>query len=301
MGILYLLIAACLWGTIGPISRLIFAAGITPLETAFWRGVLAGAAYCIHFVVMRGRILKVAPQDAQSNSMGLYLPNILRIIGFGLVGVALLEGSYVYAVHAGGAALASVLLYSAPIWVNLASWKFFGEDVSHKQWLALFTTSLGITGICLWGAPLSFSALAIVAGLLSGASYALFYLAGRVFFRSSHPVGVYMIAFPVASLALLPFIYAFDGLSPITVVERFLHAPHSAIFAMLTVGLLSTYLPYILHGLGLKRVDTGKAAILTTIEPIVSIALSHWMWGETFSAAGYAFAALVLIGVIFAR
>jgi hypothetical protein len=35
MAITYLFAAATLWGMIGPISKIVFAAGFSPLETAF--------------------------------------------------------------------------------------------------------------------------------------------------------------------------------------------------------------------------------------------------------------------------
>ena len=77
---------------IGPISKIIFAQGISPLETAFWRGTLAGAAFFIHWLFKRYEL----PRNPRQ---------FIGIVLFGIFGVALLEGSYVYAVHFGGAAL----------------------------------------------------------------------------------------------------------------------------------------------------------------------------------------------------
>jgi len=63
------------------------------------------------------------------------------------------------------------------------------------------------------------------------------------------------------------------------------------------MGVICTYLPYLLYGAGLKLIDTSRAAIMTMVEPVVSVALAAVMWGEHFSVQGYAFAALVIIGV----
>jgi drug/metabolite transporter (DMT)-like permease len=63
------------------------------------------------------------------------------------------------------------------------------------------------------------------------------------------------------------------------------------------MGIFFTYIPYLLYGAGLQRIQTGKAAMITMVEPIVSVLVAAWMWGETFSAAGYFFAALVITGV----
>ena len=131
MAITYLFAAATLWGMIGPISKIVFAAGFSPLETAFWRGVLAGIAFIIHWLFKRYPF-PTAPRQ------------LFGLVLFGVFGVALLEGSYVYAVHFGGAALASVLLYSAPIWVNLASAVIFKEKIPIRRWTSLSITMAGV-------------------------------------------------------------------------------------------------------------------------------------------------------------
>lgn len=299
MGILFLIIAACLWGALGPVSRIAFTAGLTPLETAFWRGTIAGMAYALHFSIVKSMNTGHAAEMDSPKQWGAR--QLVYTFGFGLLGVGLLEGSYVYAVHLGGAALASVLLYSAPIWVNLYSWRILREHIAGRQWIALTITFLGIGGVSLWGAPLEFSTLAIIFGLLSGFSYALFYVAGKYFFQRSHPVSVFMISFPIGSLALLPLIYAIDGFTPLQILMRFAEFPRPALFSLVAIGLFSTYLPYLFYAAGLKRIHAGRAAIVTTIEPVVAILLANLMWNEQFSVIGYLCCCLVLIGVILVR
>lgn len=284
MGVFFLVMAASLWGMIGPLSKATFALGFSPLETAFWRGSIAGLAFLIHGLVKRYEI----PKDPKQ---------LLGIIFFGIFGVALLEGSYVYAIQYGGAALASVLLYSAPIWVNLASLILFKEKIPRRRWLALATTLLGVIGICLWGATAQFSVSAIVFGLLSGLSYAGFYLAGKIFFHRTNPVIVYMIAFPVGSLTLWPLMSEVENLSFTGSFMRFgSHSPEAWV-AFIGQGLICTYLPYWLYSKGLKLVDAGRAAIVTMVEPVVSVAMAALLFNERFSAPGYLFAALVILGV----
>ena len=90
------LAAASLWGLIGPLSKLSFAAGMDTVEVAFWRTTLAWFFFAVQAVW--NRETRVAPRD---------LP---AVAGFGVAGIAGLFGAYVVAVEAGGAALASVLL-----------------------------------------------------------------------------------------------------------------------------------------------------------------------------------------------
>jgi DME family drug/metabolite transporter len=285
MGIVYLLLAACFWGMIGPISKVIFGSGLHPLETAFWRGLIAGIAFIIHWLVTRYRL----PSDGKQ---------ILGIVMFGIFGVALLEGSYVYAIHHGGAALASVLLYSAPIWVNVASAFLFHEKVPRGRWAALGVSTIGVVGICLWGATTNFTAEALAWGLLSGLSYAGFYLAGKVYFHRTNPVVVYMIAFPVGSLIIWPFMSKATGLSWLDALTNIKHASMSTLTSLTIIGILCTYVAYWLYSKGLNLLPAGRAAIITMVEPIISMLLAAIIFGERFSVAGYFFAALVILGVV---
>jgi drug/metabolite transporter, DME family len=298
MGFLYLITAATLWGMIGPISKFLFAQGMPPLETAFWRSAIAGAAFFAHWLVKRDKI----PTS---------LRDLFGILLLGIFGVASLEGSYVNAVHFGGAALASVLLYSAPIWVNLSGLLFFKEKIPARRWAALTLTMTGILGLCLWGATATYSFDAIFWGLLSGFSYALFYVAGKLFFHRIQPVVVYMIAFPIGSLTLLLFTQPFRQHIPTELLSgslsEFLGRSHLTVFGFnidttsllgcLFLGLVSTYLPYLLYAAGLRLVHTSRASIITMIEPLVSISLAAIIWGERFTVAGYFFASIVILGV----
>lgn len=284
MGIILLVTAASLWGMIGPVSKVMFAGGMTPLESAFWRGTLAGVAFFIHWLIRRQAI-----------------PTSIRdwagLCVFAVFGVALLEGSFVLSVSRGGAALASILLYSAPIWVNLAGLFIFKETIPPRRWCALALTLIGVTGMCLWGSTMQFSAVALFWGLLSGVSYAGFYIAGKIFFKRLSPVVVYMISFPLASIVILPFVASASSRTVLDVFSNISSYSTSTILACVFVGITCTYLPYLLYGFGLRLVDAGRAAIITTIEPVVAITLANIFWGETFSTAGYIFAALVVAGV----
>ena len=301
-GFLLLTCAAILWGAIGPISKYIFTTGVTPLETAFWRGTIAGGCYLIHFARRRCQKTVSARGTAtefanQIHPYSIYRPHIFGIVVFGVFGVALLEGSYVFAVEEGGAALASILLYSAPIWVNLYSRFVLKESVTMRQWTALGFTTIGILGVSILGGINAFSTKAIAFGLCSGLSYAAFYVAGKIFFTRSNPVSVYVLAFPVASLALLPVIYLHSNLSPLDVILKLSHLELLPLLALLSVGVFSTYFPYICHGAGLKIISAGKASIIASLEPVIAVCLAQFFWAESFSTIGYFFIGLVLLGI----
>lgn len=70
---------------------------------------------------------------------------------------------------------------------------------------------------------------------------------------------------------------------------------------MLGICLFCTILPYIFYTFGLSGLETGKAAILVTIEPLVGTLIGIFIWHEEINllkALGIIliFAAVVLSG-----
>jgi DME family drug/metabolite transporter len=108
-GFLIVIVAASLFGTLGPLSRFAYDAGMEPLPFVVWRGLigLAGAAVFVAWRIRRGsmRLTRLGDLDrgaklslAVAALMGFTL-NLAMFISFDLVTVALaLLGFYTYPV-----------------------------------------------------------------------------------------------------------------------------------------------------------------------------------------------------------
>ncbi|HEU4699669.1 MAG TPA: DMT family transporter [Gemmatimonadales bacterium] len=276
MGYLYILAAALLWATIGPAARFALRAGIDPLEISFWRAAIAGGLFAVH-AAARGR-LRVAPRD---------LPAVLA---FAVFGVTVFYWSYFRAVDQGGAALAAILLYTAPAWVALAATLWLGERLTRRKALAVALTLAGIVLVALGsGTGMSGGSggrtMALAWGLLAGLAYAVYYLFGKRYFTRYDASTLFAYALPVGALLLLPAVP---------------FAPKAAAdwLVLVFVAVVPTYAAYLLYGLGLTRVEATRAATVATLEPVAAAALAFLIWGEALRGAGYAGAACVLAGVL---
>ena len=190
------------------------------------------------------------------------------------------------AIQAGGAALAVVLLYTAPAWVALFAWAMLGEHMTRRKLVALGLTLLGIAGIATaGGGEIRPSAGALGWGLLSGVSYASLYLFGKRYFSRYAPATVFLYALPVAGLVLLP-LTTFQPKSTVSWA------------ALLVIGVLSTYGAYLAYSAGLARLEATRAAIVATAEPVIAAILAFVFWGERFAPLGYAASGMVLVGVL---
>lgn len=187
------LVAAFLWGTIGIFSKVLQHEGVQPLEVAFWRALLGGGCFALSAGLRR----QALPRGR----------DLLWTVLFGLSGVSLFYGSYQLAVRSGGASLAAVLLYTAPVFVGLGSWLLWREKLGGRDIAGLLLTLRGIGLISFaWGssAGVQVSALSLGWGLTAGFTYSLYFLYGRAFFGRYDPQALYAVALPpVGALVLL--------------------------------------------------------------------------------------------------
>jgi DME family drug/metabolite transporter len=279
LGYAYIAGAALLWATIGPAARFALRAGVTSLELSFWRAAIAGLLFAVH-AAARGRI-RIARRD---------LP---AVGAFALLGVALLYWAYFRAVELGGAALAAILLYTAPAWVALAATLWLGERLTARKSLAIALTLGGIALVALGGGEGAADTRgaarahlpAIAWGLLSGLAYAGYYLFGKRYFARYDASTLFAYALPVGAALLLPAV-------------RFAPKGAAEWLVLVFLAVVPTYLAYLLYSLGLARVEATRAATVATLEPVAAAALAYVVWGEALRGPGYVGAALVLAGVL---
>ncbi|GLC26845.1 DMT family transporter [Roseisolibacter agri] len=275
MGYVWILLAAALWGTLGPAARLALRDGVEPLELGFWRALVGGALFAAH--ALSRRRMRVAPRD---------LP---AFAGFALVGVALFYVSYFRAVNAGGAALAAILLYTAPAWVAIASALWLKERLTPRTAAALALTLGGVALVALGSGAkaggVRLGGAAVAWGLVAGLAYAVYYLFGKRYFVRYEAPTVLAYALPLGALALLPAV-------------RFALKSATTWIVLTFIAVVPTYLAYYVYGLGLRRLPATRAATVATMEPVVAAALAYLVWGEALRPLGYAGAVLVLAGVL---
>lgn len=130
LGYVLILAAALSWGFIGIFGRLVFSEGISPMEVAFWRALIAWGFFGLQAVI-RGKT-SFAVRD---------IPYLLI---FSQLGITLFYVSYQMAVKLSGAAFAAVMLYTAPVWVILFSYFLFREKLTLIKSAAVVLVISGV-------------------------------------------------------------------------------------------------------------------------------------------------------------
>ncbi len=273
MPYLLIAVAAALWGTIGVTARVTLGHGLSPLEITFWRAVIGGACYIIH--------------TAFARPPGIARRDLPAVAAFALVGITLFNWSFFKAVETGGAALAAVLLYTAPAWVALWGWLWMNQRLSAVAIAAMAVTLLGVGLVAFsGGGAVAITPVAIGWGLAAGLGYASYYLFGKRYFDRYSAALLFAIAMPIGALPLVPSAR----------LDHFV----AAWPPLLYLGIVPTYAAYLIYAAGLRRADATRAATVATIEPVVAAGLAFAFFGERLGPGGYAGAMLVVAGALMA-
>lgn len=277
LGYIYVLAAATQWGMIGPFARLAFEQGVAPLEVAFWRAGLGGCLFALHALII-----------GQCRVQGRDLPVITV---FGLVCVGVFYGAYQKTVELGGASMAAVLLYTAPAWVALLAWLFLKEHLGRMKLLALAMTLIGVFGVSLGPDGLTvlrqggWNLAAVGFGLLSGFTYALYYLFGKHYLGRYSAATLMLFALPIGAISLLPWV-------------EFQPKNLTAWAALCGLGLVTTYGAFLAYCAGLRRLEATRASVVATFEPVVAATVAYVWWSERLGWLGLLGAALIIGAVL---
>lgn len=271
------MVAATLWGFIGPFGKIAYSQGLGAMEVAFWRALFAWCCFSVE-ILIRPQPIRVDRKE------------ILPLGLFSVLGISLLYGAYQVAVDKGGAALASVLLYTAPAWVIVLSRCIFHEKITRDKLLALALTLLGISCIAAsktggTADSTSFAGTGIIAGLVSGFCYSLYYILGKFFSEKYSSAVLFFYSLLPGALLLLPWV-TFAQKTPL------------AWLSLLGLSVFSTYGAYHFYYTGLKYIEAGRASLVATLEPVVASLAAWYWWDEVLSLTGYLGASLIVGAVI---
>ena len=216
-----------------------------------------------------------------------YKREIVRLVALGLT-VGCTGMLYVYAVQYTTAANAVLLNNAAVIYVALLAPWLLHEPRARLTWLSV---GLALAGIVCIANPTalrwqSAEFRGIVAGMVSGISYALTMLLSR--HLRGRVTGVTQVWWSTGIAALLALPWAFQA--PAGIVLR--NVPF-----ILALGVLAQGLPYMLYFLGLERIPAQIVSIVALLEPVSGILIGMSIYREMPTAVGVVGMFLVLASI----
>ncbi|MDO4314618.1 MAG: EamA family transporter [Oscillospiraceae bacterium] len=277
-----ILAAAALWGVIGLWNRNLMAGGLTPTDIVVVRNCGGMALLLAVFAVRDRSVFRVRRE------------HLKYFLGTGVVSVLFFTMCYFTCQKICSLAVASILLYTAPSFVVVLSAILWKEPVTKKKLLALALTLTGCALVCgVFAGDLSVTVPGILLGLGAGFFYALYSIFGR--YALAH----------YSSMTVTVWTFIFAGPASLVLLRpaRMAQALAAPRMWLLAAGLVvfSTVLPYIFYTRGLARVESGKAAIMASLEPVVASLAGVLVFGEPMGPATVTGILCVLAGVYILR
>ncbi len=287
VGYIFVLVAAALWGSLGIIYNTLRNDYDVPVSvTVFYRAFFAALGLLV-YLGLRHRSLLTLPRRQ--------LPLLL---GYALLGITIFYSVYGQSTVTNTVAVAAVLMYTAPAFVTLYSWRFWGEPLGRRKLGALLLTFVGCALIAqLYAAgQMSFNWLGLALGLSSGVLYALYTIFANHGLRNGmapFTVVFYAQAFGVVGLLILVS-FSSGGFGSL-----FLAGPHwQAWLLLLTAGLFNTLAGAGFYINGLARIETGAASIASSFELVCATGFGFIFLGQAIDIWQALGGALVIASLV---
>lgn len=279
-GYYYVILSAVLWAISGSTGKFLFRGGVTPEQVVQLRVTLGVPCLLVWFLVRNPGLLRIAVKD------------VLYFMVLGIVGLAMVQFGYFYAISKIHVAVAIILEYLAPTFIALYSVLIARERLTAATILAVAGSA---AGCYLAVGAYNFDLLAlnwqgIAAGIGAGAAFAWYAIQGEYGMRrySSWTVFFYALFFAAVfwNVAMPPF-------------ESFQYRYTSLQWAcILYIVVAGTVVSFGLYTEGINLIRSTRASITATLEPIAAGFISFIFLGETLQPLQILGGVLVIAAVV---
>jgi drug/metabolite transporter (DMT)-like permease len=176
--------------------------------------------------------------------------------------------SYLSAIQYASAGLVALLLYLYPVFVFVLSVIILREKVT---WIKVIALSLALVGTGLTVDPNGGQLLGILFSIAAAVIYSVYIIVGTNVMKHVSAVQSSTVIFASAG-AVYGILMAVNGV----------HLPKTNIGWLNIAGivLVATVIPVVTFLAGLERIGPTNAAMLSTLEPVVTVLLAAWIFGE---------------------
>lgn len=293
MGYVFGLLAALLFGANGSLTKVIIESGFSPTQVTQFR--------TLGTMVISGAILLLVDRSA------FRLPprQIAVMAVLGVVGVALLQATYAFAIQLLPVGIALLFEYLSVLLVALVAFFFLKEKVKPRLWIAIGCVLVGLAVVAqVWSSTLD--PVGVLFALAAAVTLAIYFLVGERQVTATSPLTVVFWTSGFAALfwaffsgwwELQPSIF----LQPVSLSGNLeaVVIPLWLAFAWLIV--MGSFMPFVLSFAAIGRLRATPAGIIASSEVIFAFVVA-WLWlGEELSVLQLVGAAVVLVGIILAQ
>ncbi len=286
--------AAALFAVNGSVSKVVLDSGLSSVDLAQIRASCAALGLLAFLLAFARPNLRVSRRE------------LLFLLAFGVVGVALVQWLYFVAIHNLPVGIALLIEFTAPLFVALFARFVYRELIRRRIWVAV---ALCITGLALvvevW-AGVAFSTVGVTAALGGAFGLTAYLLMAEHERRDRDAVSLSFYGFLFAALfwaVVQPFWkFPWDVLDDTVSLQGNLSEYTAPVWLLVGfIVVVGTMITFSLLTGALRHVSATRASIVATLEPVLATVVA-WLWlGETFGTAQLVGGAVVLAGILLAQ
>ncbi|RKL66819.1 EamA family transporter [Salipaludibacillus neizhouensis] len=277
---LMVILGAALWGVTGLFVQNLYTFEFTPWEVVGIRLIFSAIIIFFFLFFTKRSLLYIQFRD---------LP---FFVGTGIISIAFFNFFFFTVMDEANLSLAVVLLYTGPVFVTLISRFTFGEPFSLNKISALIVMLAGCSlavGLFPFGQS-SVGISTILFGIASGFFYALYSIFGKYVSGRYNTLTITAYSMFFGALFLLPTRQLWN--------KTQLFSEPAVIFNGIGLAIFATVGAYALYTFGLTYVESSRAAILSTVEPVVAIFIGVAVFRDILSLWQTLGVVLVLVSVL---
>ncbi|MGB4657889.1 MAG: DMT family transporter, partial [Mobilitalea sp.] len=284
--LLYVILAASMWGTIGISIRIISQFHFSPIQMVVAR-LLTADVFIGGFLLVTDR-----------NKFKIKLKDIKWFLGIGILSVLFFNTCYCITVQMTSLSIAAVLLYTSPVFVMLLSIPIFKEKITKYKLMAIILSVIGcalVSGI--FSSDIAqISQKGLIFGICAAVGYAFYSIFARILLTKYHSFTIIFYTFLIAGVG-----GTFLGNVP-GIVNICVETP-IAIVAIIGSALTCSVLPYILYTKALVHMEASRASVIASVEPVVATVIGIFVFAEkiTIAAVLGIICVLAAIGILNAK
>lgn len=272
LGFIWVGLSAAGFGTLAIFGQYAYAAGLDSFTLLFLRFGFS-ALIMVGLLAMRGEKLPRGKTLAQ-------------LAGMGAIGYVAQSYCYLTAIQYASAGLVALLLYLYPTIVAILTVIFLKARFTRLTVIALF---LATCGAVLTANPQGGEWRGILLALAAALIYSIYIVVGAGVMKQASAIQSSAVIFASAGVVYGGFVVIKGASWPTS---------SSGWLAVAAITLIATVIPAVAFLAGLKRIGPTNASMLSTLEPVVTVLLAAWLYGELLRPLSLVGGGLILAAVL---
>jgi drug/metabolite transporter (DMT)-like permease len=286
--------AATLFAVNGSVSKVVLDSTLSSLELAQIRSTCAALGLLAFLVAFARPHLRVGRKE------------LLFLLVFGVVGVAIVQWLYFVAIHNLPVGIALLIEFTAPLFVALFARFVYKERIRRRIWVAVILCITGLALVVEVWAGVAFSTAGVSAALGGAFGLTAYLLMAERERRQRDPISLSFYGFLFAALfwAVVQPLWQFpwgalgDTVSLQGNLSEYTAPVWLLVGFIIVVGTMITF--SLLTG-ALRHLSATRASIVATLEPVIATVVA-WLWlGEAFGTAQLIGGSVVLAAIFLAQ